>query len=110
MREKITKAILAHLDGEMRVINLQAMVDDILDTVNPNIPWSEVDPKKWGELTTDPLFAGAPITGRSVSGIQILDENPEYVNEVFPPGHWEHDDAGYMIWVDDTPAEGGDLR
>ena len=91
MREKITKAVLAHLDGEMRVINLQAMVDEILGVMRPNMNWSEVDPKKWGELVTE-----------------TIDENPEYVNEVFPPGHWEHDDAGYMIWVDDAPAEGGD--
>ena len=90
MREKITKAILAHVDGEMRIINLQAIVDEIMKATQPNTPWSEIDPKKWGSI-----------------GEEII-KWPEYTNEVFPPGHWEVDDAGYTIWVDDVPAEGGD--
>ena len=50
LKERLIKTVLSHLDGQMRVINLQQMTEEILSLLSPGIDWAEIDPVKWGEL------------------------------------------------------------
>ena len=49
MKEQLIKTILANLDGEMRVISLLKMADEILALWRPNVDWAKIDPDKWGD-------------------------------------------------------------
>ena len=52
LKERLIKTVLSHLDGEMRVINLQQMIEDILDLVKIKVDWAGIDPVKWGDVET----------------------------------------------------------
>ena len=75
MKEELIKIIVDNLDYDMRVVDVVGLADKILELLKPSVDWAGLDPAKWGEL--------------------------EYTNQVFSGGHWEVDDAGYTIWVDD---------
>ena len=68
MKEKLIKTILDNVDGDLRIVNLQKLTDDILDLLKVKTDWAGLDPEKWGEL--------------------------EYVTNVSQKGHWEEDDIG----------------
>ena len=63
------------------------MVDAILELVSPKTDWAAIDPEKWGELEAINVPEGESVT--------------IYTNLIFPKGHWEVDDAGFYVWVDD---------
>jgi len=58
MKEKLTNIILKHCDGDLVVINLSGMVDEIEELyaserkINADlaVDWAGIDPVKWGEL------------------------------------------------------------
>ena len=62
LKERLIKTVLSHLDGEMRVINLQQMTEEILSLLKPSINWAEIDPAKWGDVETSGWYTD-PETG-----------------------------------------------
>lgn len=88
LKERMIKTVLAHLDEDMRVISLTKMVDELYElTISfKDEDYAAIDPDKWGEL----------VDARSQDYKQQF-----YTNTVFPRGHWEVDDAGFRVWVDD---------
>ncbi len=50
MKEKLTNIILKHCDGDLRIITLSPMIDEIIALYSTPVDWAGLDPNKWGEL------------------------------------------------------------
>lgn len=76
MKKKLIKTIFENLDEDMRLVDVLKLVNGIEALYKPN----------------------------TLEELNKIDEDkyPIYTNQVFPSGHWEQDDAGYMIWRGDA--------
>ena len=67
MKEKLTNIILKHCDGDLMIINLSGMVNEIEEMLadgfypleprrsqKEHVDWAGLDPVKWGGVTLAP--------------------------------------------------------